>query len=582
MRIRHIINPVAVTPKSDLFIAQPITFTSLHIAQIEALKKNIKVDLCYTCYPEDLKVAPKRMRNAGILTRSILDVSVLKKPRKLPLITDIINKTIEGYEVDFIIYTNIDISVQPHFYTEIVNLINKGYDGFAINRRTLSQEYNLITQLDQMYQDKGSLHPGHDCFIFSYHQVKKFKLGHTCIGANWVGRVILTNLMTFSNQFKIFENEFLTFHLGDDRVWNNDKLNDYEVHNEKELIKILKTLITLCKTEQVDKLKEIYQYHQHRCIITPRIIENKINSNYPDDINKLLGNSYKMSINWITPILLNQSPIFIVGYPRSGTTLIQSKLMTQINIISLAETHFFSKVMSYLEINKDKVLLMSLDKAIDCLRECLPLSLQAENHLKKLSENNQLSPKMMFEAIIVDNLLSHYKVAQIKNARFIEKTPDHVKKLEMIAHYYPGLKIINMIRNPKKAVLSIKKHFFQHQYWDIEEHINNWKSSVEAAENFPFKDKIITVKLEDLIDNETSTMKNICDFIGIPFDKSQLSNATEKAKQVSQPWELWKLGNQQQIKDYQLGQKKYLMDAEELQLMENLIHDKLISYGYSP
>ena len=41
----------------------------------------------------------------------------------------------------------------------------------------------------------------------------------------------------------------------------------------------------------------------------------------------------------------NTSPIFIVGYPRSGTTLLQSMLYTQKNIYSFPETHFFTKIL---------------------------------------------------------------------------------------------------------------------------------------------------------------------------------------------------------------------------------------------
>jgi hypothetical protein len=50
---------------------------------------------------------------------------------------------------------------------------------------------------------------------------------------------MLANLICHSRKFKTFENEHLTFHLGDDRSWNVPVYNDYSEHNKKELLKIL-------------------------------------------------------------------------------------------------------------------------------------------------------------------------------------------------------------------------------------------------------------------------------------------------------------------------------------------------------
>ena len=42
-----------------------------------------------------------------------------------------------------------------------------------------------------------------------------------------------------AGNFKIFDNSHLTFHLGDDRSWQDPDLNDLHEHNEEELHKIL-------------------------------------------------------------------------------------------------------------------------------------------------------------------------------------------------------------------------------------------------------------------------------------------------------------------------------------------------------
>jgi len=79
----------------------------------------------------------------------------------------------------------------------------------------------------------------YDVIIFKRNMYPKFNFSSVCIGADWVGRTFLTNLICHAVKFKIFENEYLTFHLGDDRVWKNPAYNDYSKHNQKELHKIL-------------------------------------------------------------------------------------------------------------------------------------------------------------------------------------------------------------------------------------------------------------------------------------------------------------------------------------------------------
>jgi hypothetical protein len=114
-----------------------------------------------------------------------------------------------------------------------------GYDAFVINRRTIGKEHYHVQDLDLMYCEIGEKHPGYDCFVFKKSLYPIFKLGTACVGANWIGRVFLVNLICHSGNFKIFDNSHLTFHLGDDRSWQDPDLNDLHVHNEGELHKVL-------------------------------------------------------------------------------------------------------------------------------------------------------------------------------------------------------------------------------------------------------------------------------------------------------------------------------------------------------
>ncbi len=237
IKISHIINPVLADESSDLFEAQPVTFKTMSAAR-EFAKNLVGVTLYSAQYPEDRAIVPEGFKLTPDLERSVSDIGTFVKDRKLPLIKDILDRLYESTDAEYLIYTNADIALQPCFYITVKNIIESGFDAFTINRRTISKEHST-DQLESMYAEVGHPHPGHDCFVFKRSLYPKFNLGKACIGANWIGRVLISNLICHSEHFDIFKDLHLRFHLGDDRRWKVPDYADYDKHNENELHKIL-------------------------------------------------------------------------------------------------------------------------------------------------------------------------------------------------------------------------------------------------------------------------------------------------------------------------------------------------------
>ena len=237
MKFGHIINPVVVNKSSDLFAAQPVTFETLKTAR-EFAGGRVTVELFSVQYPEDRVLVPEGFKLTPDLDRSVLDIADFSIKRKLPLITDILNRLYYASEADYLIYTNVDIALMPYFYVAVNNIIESGYDAFTINRRTIPKEHNE-NRIVAMYAEIGGPHPGHDCFVFKRNLFPKFKLGTACIGAGRFGKVLITNLICHSDKFKVFKDKHLTFHLGDDRNWKVPDYKEYANHNDQELYAIL-------------------------------------------------------------------------------------------------------------------------------------------------------------------------------------------------------------------------------------------------------------------------------------------------------------------------------------------------------
>ena len=239
--IAHIINPVKVGPQSDLYVAQPITFESIRVAK-DAARLDCDVNLFSAQYEEDRITVPDFASMTPNLKRSMMDFGQFRTFRKLPLIRDILDRLYDSSTAPYLIYTNVDIAVQPHFYLSVCQIIKDGVDGMVINRRTISDKYKTAADLPQMYEEVGESHYGYDCFIFRRDIYPKFDLGNICIGAMSIGAALMMNIACFSSVFREFLDLHLTFHLGNAEIWRQPQLYEYQRFNQQEYIGILNRL----------------------------------------------------------------------------------------------------------------------------------------------------------------------------------------------------------------------------------------------------------------------------------------------------------------------------------------------------
>lgn len=255
-KFAHIINPVVVGESSDLFKAQPVTFKTMQIAR-EFAKESVKVEFYSAQYAEDRKIIPADFTMTPDLERSVMDIGTFARNRKLPLLKDILDRFYSATDADYLIYTNVDIALQPHFYLAVNSIVEQGIDSFIINRRSITEEYQEIEQIPLMYAQVGEKHPGRDCFVFKRQFYPHYKLGNVCLGAGRVGAVLALNLIYNSLFFEEFRNLHLTFHLGEQRVWREDKFQDFNAHNRSEwetLLQYFRQRSPQLKSELVDKM----------------------------------------------------------------------------------------------------------------------------------------------------------------------------------------------------------------------------------------------------------------------------------------------------------------------------------------
>lgn len=534
LKIAHIVNPVAVGKDSDLYLAQPVTFETMRMAR-DFATGIAKVELLATMYPEDHAIEPEQFNITRDLQKEVYNSGSFNEYRKLPLISEIIDN-LSDTEADYYIYTNVDIALKPYFYHTVSRYIESGLKAFVINRRTISGNYNSASELPLMLAEVGENHPGYDCFVFHKSLIGNFNFGTACIGANWIGRVIITNLLAQTEDFKVFETPDLTFHIGDDRSWKTVRFEDYDKHNESELLKIIDHFKSMESCQNLNWINSFESYHIKN--IRSREANKKINFD-----ERHLSPVFDSSQESGTMPRITQNPIFVVGHPRSGTTLIQALIGTQKRVLPTYETHYFDIILKHFNYTNG-LLLYDADELLILIRKYSPLSHRTKAFIETNSETG-VDIKVLFEMIIEDNLKYIHKTDALSDIRWIEKTPDHVFSLNKIKELYPEAKFINVLRSPERVILSRKRVFLwnNEEKWEIERHARLWVDSVNSADNFEKNNQeyIKTVRLEDVVDKKHKTIRGICRFLNIRYSRIAVKKHGRIAAKIIHPWESWKM-----------------------------------------
>ena len=248
IRITHILQPYATKNERHRKI-QELTFETIRIAVKEAAPFLAVRCVCVPLSGER-DVIPPDFLAAAPLTRTVIDIAEFQVPRNLPLVFDILDNGMALPDSpsgdveceDFIIFTNTDIHLLPHFYLAVAALISAGYDVMTINRRTIGNFALNISELPQMFGEYGVDHPGVDCFVFPRQIYRLFVRNNACVGMIRVMRGLVFNLVVNARRYLVLTRAHLTFHIGDDREWNKPRYEDYRHFNTEETTKVISAL----------------------------------------------------------------------------------------------------------------------------------------------------------------------------------------------------------------------------------------------------------------------------------------------------------------------------------------------------
>jgi hypothetical protein len=236
--------------------------------------------------------------------------------------------------------------------------------------------------------------------------------------------------------------------------------------------------------------------------------------------------------------------VFVVGAPRSGTTLVANIISNHRGICSLrSETGLFSWRESFL-LFEGKAGRNSYEY----------------NKLRKECPN----VVQLFDEIAADTMMKS------GCARFLEKTPQHVFHIGFILEHFPKSTIVNVVRNPKDAFVSSRanKAVVQNTPASFAKY---WRRCIEARRRYSDREEIVDVHYECLVRNPTIETKRIMAALGESFEPEQISPAMMRDDPRAGSQQFRHLGGA--ITTASVGRWKAELSENEVQIIDGLVSD---------
>jgi len=231
------------------------------------------------------------------------------------------------------------------------------------------------------------------------------------------------------------------------------------------------------------------------------------------------------------------SPIFIVGAPRSGTTMLAVLLDRHSKIAISPETQFFTEFAPQF---LSQIHTLSNEELVEIA--------VTHNRIKDLQLNRDVVLGVFnnYPKSLTSLLRALIECHAIKNGKIIpgEKTPGHIQHVPDILTAFPNAKVICVIRDGRDVVRSL-----MNVVWAEPNNprrfglfCTQWNHFAKITKQYTqcfSKEQFLVLKYEEIVESPAKSLRIACDFIGVEYEQTQLHDTV--SSDVVPAWEKeWK------------------------------------------
>ena len=238
-----------------------------------------------------------------------------------------------------------------------------------------------------------------------------------------------------------------------------------------------------------------------------KIKKDLINYNVRHEIN-LLEDIEKIFTNYNreTDKTLKSNIIFILGLPRSGTSLVEQIITSHTQVFGGGELPILSNIIKKYFIKNEKI--------------------NPEN-LKNIEENNLLDK-------IRNEYFNYINFFNFNEKYITDKAPLNFRWIGFIKLLFPNAKIIHCKRDPKNNCLSMFKNLFEgglnftYNQDDLVKYFKSYKNLIQFWHK-KYPKQIFDINYEKLILNNKEEIKKLIKFCDLNWEENCLSFHKNKA-----------------------------------------------------
>jgi hypothetical protein len=271
------------------------------------------------------------------------------------------------------------------------------------------------------------------------------------------------------------------------------------------------------------------------------------------------------------------APVFVVGMPRSGTTLLSTILASHSDLAITPETHFLRQVQAYRRDPQPG----SWDRLVSRLLSSVELrDFALPDQVARCLEERlrALEPSNPFEAL---GHLGRAFADQSGKPRWGEKTPAHLEAVPELATAFAGAHFICLVRDPRDVALSLYRMPWKLGADPIATFLR-WRQYIRLAWHYQqeLSSRFTLLRYEDLLSSSDEVVRALCAKLGLGFEEAMLRVEEAKPSTFNPAREPWKADCTSALDPSKAGAWRTAMPPVDKATAELLLAPEMRVLGY--